>query len=155
MTVIGTWLVLLGSALAVLQSVWVIVDVGRARIRLRLGKAYSDSREDRISQLRGEIRARWGDDAADVSNYDASTTYPSEPELESLRIELEKLIEARSNEDWVRTHAAIKRERAKNAQELLEVEREWQRLWTQGVPGLIGGLMALVGGLLLAWGTTP
>lgn len=148
MTTVGTWLVLSGSALAVLQAVWVIVWTGRQRARLQRGKAQSDSREARLAELKDELRARWGDSAADISNYEEQSGYQSEPELDRLREELARLLERRAADDWVLTFAAVEREKARKARELDEVEGEWRRLWTQGVPGLLGGVMALIGGML-------
>jgi len=150
----GTWLVLTGSALAVLQAVWVIAGTGRQRVRLRRGKARSDSREARISELQDHIRARWGDDAADVSNYEQLPGYEPDPERDRLREELARLLDQRAADDWVLTFAAVEREKARKARELDEVEGEWRRLWTQGIPGLLGGVMALVGGMLTSFGAS-
>jgi len=150
----GTWLVLIGSALAVLQAVWVIVGTGRQRTRLQRGKAHSDSREARISELKHHLRARWGDDAADISNYEQLPGYQPDPELDRLRTELARLLDQRAADDWVLTYAAVEREKARNARELDEVEGEWRRLWTQGVPVLLGGVMALVGGMLSSFGVS-
>lgn len=154
MTTMGTWLVLIGSALAVLQAVWVIVGTGRQRTRLQRGKAHSDSRESRISELKDHLRERWGDDAADISNYEQLPGYQADPELDGLRAELARLLDQRAADDWVLTYAAVEREKARNARELDEVEGEWRRLWTQGVPGLLGGVMALVGGVLTSFGVS-
>lgn len=155
MTTLGTWLVLIGSALAVLQAVWIIVATGRRRAELRNGQIKSNVREARIDELKEKLRERWGDHAADISNYEEQSEYRPEPELDRLRAELANLLEKRGEDDWVLTYAAVEREKARKARELDEVEREWGRLWTQGVPGLVGGVMALVGGLLTALATTP
>lgn len=151
---VGTWLVLIGAALAVLQAVWVIVSTGRKRAKLLRGKAQSDAREYRIEVITEELRTGWGDEAADISNFEDLPGYHPEPELDRLRAEQAKLLELRAAEDWVSTYAAFGREKARNERELEETETEWRRLWTQGVPGLIGGVMAFVGGLLTAFEVT-
>lgn len=151
---VGTWLVLIGAALAVLQAVWVIVSTGRKRAKLLRGKALSDARESRIEGITEELRAGWGDDAADIGNFEDLPGYHPEPELDRLRAERAKLRRLRAKDDWVATYAALEREKARNERELEETETEWRRLWTQGVPGLIGGVMALVGGLLTAFAAT-
>lgn len=154
MTKAGTWLVLIGSALAVLQAVWVIVATGRQRARLRREQIQSASREARIQGLKEELRAKWGDDAADITNYEDQPDYYPEPDLDRLRAELTSLLDQRAADDWVLTFAAVEREKAKSARELDATEAEWRRLWTQGVPGLAGGVMALVGGVLTALGAS-
>lgn len=143
---------MMGSALAVLQAVWVIVATGRQRSRLQGGKALSDARETQIEELERELRARWGDDAADISNFEELPAYHSEPDLDRLRAEHATLRDQRGGDDWVRTHANFGREKATKQRELDEVESEWKRLWTQGVLGLAGGVMALVGGVVIALG---
>lgn len=96
--------------------------------------------------------ARWGDEAADIGNFEDPPGYVAEPALDRLRAERARLRDQRASEDWVLTYAAVERAKARKAAELEETEAEWRRLWTQGVPGLVGGVMALVGGVLTAVG---
>lgn len=147
----GTLLVLVGAALAVLQAVWVIVSTGRQRAKLLRSKAQSESRESQIASIKEQLRARWGDNAAEIGNFEDLPEYRSEPELDLLRAELSELLEQRGHDDWVATWAAFGREKAFNERVLADTEAEWRRLWTQGVPGLVGGVMALIGGLMTAF----
>lgn len=151
METVGTWLVMIGSALAVLQAVWVIVATGRQRSRLQREKARSDAREAQLAKIEQALRERWGDDAADMSNYEDMPVYQSEPDLDRFRTERATLRDQRVGDDWVRTHANFGREKATKERALDDVEADWKRLWTQGVPGLVGGVMALVGGALIAF----
>jgi hypothetical protein len=151
---LGTWLVMIGSALAVLQAVWVIVATGRQRSRLNREKARSEAREAQLAKIEQELRERWGDDAADMGNYEDMRAYQSEPDLDRLRAERATLRDQRVRDDWVRTYANFGREKATKDRELDDVDAEWKRLWTHGVPGLVGGVMALVGGALIAFGAS-
>ncbi|MEG9224894.1 hypothetical protein [Aeromicrobium sp. Sec7.5] len=152
MVELGTLMVLIGSALAVLQAIWVIASTGRRRETLRREGARSDNREAEIVRVTNDLRLRWGDDAADIDNYSEQPSYRPDPDLDRLLKAKATLKAARGADDWVLTYASVAREKAKSARELDEVEAEWRRLWTQGVPGLVGGLIALIGGVMTAVG---
>ncbi len=112
----------------------------------------SDAREARILEIESELRKRWGDDAADIDNYEEFSSYHPEEPLIVLRAERAKLLDQRANDDWVLTYAAVARQQAPKARQLDETKTEWRDLWTRGVPGLLGGVMALVGGVFTAIG---
>lgn len=146
-------MVLVGSGLAVLQAVWVIGATGRHRARLLKSRAVSDAREARIDELENELRNRWGDDAADVSNLEEQVGYEPNAAREALRAERDELESYRVAAGWMKTYGDLENMRSTKEQELHEVETEWRTLWTQGVPGLLGGLLALAGGILVALAT--
>ena len=129
----GTLLVLVGSAFAVIQSVWIFIDTGRRRSRLRAGKARSDLRERRISQL--------------------ASLLDGEPDDAALQAEYDRLRHERAAEDWVQTYASMERIPGRAMQDLQEAEEDWHRLWTHGALGLIGGVLALAGGVMIAYAT--
>lgn len=146
-------MVMLGSALAVVQAVWVLVATGRRRSRLLRGKAKADARDERIEQLVEEVRAGWGDKAADVSNLEDHIDFVPNLERDKLRNQIAELRQQRSDDGWILTYAELERQKATKARELFETQNEWRRLWTDGVPGLLGGLLALIGGTLIALST--
>lgn len=150
METVGTWLVMIGAGLAVLQGVWVIGATGRKRTRLLREKAQSDAREEILAGITDELRKRWGDAAADISNYEEQPEYRSDPDLDRLRAQQAELLTKRDR--WVRTWSDFGREESTKMRELQEVEGEWRRLWSQGVLGLLGGVLAFIGGVLIALG---
>lgn len=151
MAQVGTWLVLVGAGLSVLQAVWVMASTGRRLAKLRADRAASVRREKLLEAITEELRSGWGDEAADIGNYEETEGYRPSPELDRLRAKQAELREQRAQDDWILTYAALGRAKAPNERELETYETEWRRLWTQGIPGLVGGVMALVGGLLSAF----
>lgn len=147
-------MVMIGSALAVLQAVWVIVSAGRRRSQLRKLRTISEAREARIVELTDEIRSRWGDEAADIRNLEDMQGFEQDDAREAMRSERDALADMRTEAGWLLTYGNVETGLAPKARELYEVETEWRRLWTQGVPGLLGGLLALAGGILVALGTS-
>jgi len=129
----GTLLVLVGSACAVIQSVWIFIDTGRRRSRLRAGKARSDLRERRINRL--------------------ASLLDDEPDDSALQAEYDRLRHERASEDWVQTVASMDRLPGRSVLDLKEAEEDWRRLWTHGALGLIGGVLALIGGVMTAYAT--
>lgn len=93
-----------------------------------------------------------GDIAADVNNYEELEGYRPDPDMDRLRAKRAELMLQRSSDDWVRTLASHSKEPAVKEREVAEVESEWRRLWTHGVVGLAGGVLAFFGGILTAVG---
>lgn len=143
---------MIGAGLAVVQAVWVIAAVGSNRNRLLREKALSDEREARLAEITNQLRMGWGDNAADMSNYEQMDVYQPDPELDHLRAQQAELLAQRDH--WVRTGRDFGSELSTKMRELHEVESEWRRLWSQGVPGLLGGLMAFAGGIFIAIGAS-
>lgn len=141
---------MIGSALAVIQAVWVIVATGCRRSRLLRGKMKADARDERIEQMTAELRAGWGDRAADISNLEDQKDFVPNPERDEIRKQIATLKQQRSSDGWVLTYDELGRQKATKARELYETQTEWRRLWTDGVVGLLGGLSALIGGTLIA-----
>lgn len=154
MTVTGTWLVMIGSGLALLQAAWIIFEIGRRRTRLREEQADSDAREQKLANVVEQLRERWGDEAAEIDNFEELPGYVSSEDLDELRGRRRRLMEARIGDDWVATWSYFGRQNTHKHRELREVEREWRQIWTTGVIGLVGSVMSLVGAVLLAVATT-
>lgn len=144
---------MIGSALALTQAIWVLIATGRRRSRLLREKAKAEARDERMEQLTRELRAGWGDRAADVGNLEEQRDFVPDPERDKLRKQIAKLKRQRADDGWVLTYAELQRQKATKARELYEAQTEWRRLWTDGVPGLLGSLSALIGGTLIALST--
>lgn len=143
-------MVMIGSAFALGQAVWVFVATGFRRSRLLREKAKAEALDDRIDELTRKLRSGWGDRAADVSNLEEHHDFVPVAERDELRRQIATLKQERSNGGWVLTYDELARQKATKARELYEAQTEWRRLLTDGVVGLLGSLSALIGGALIA-----
>lgn len=154
MTIVGTWLVMIGSGLALMQAAWIIFDIKHRRTRLTSERAASAAREEELAAVVEQLREHWGDQAAEIDNFEELPEYEPSNALDSLRERWRSLKAARGDDDWVHTWAYFGRQNTHKHQELYEVEKEWRRIWTTGVFGLVGATMSLVGAILLALAAT-
>ncbi|WP_137769960.1 hypothetical protein [Brachybacterium sp. SGAir0954] len=154
MTFVGTWLVMVGSGLALLQAAWIIFDIGRRRAQLRAEREASEARKEELTEVVEQLRERWGDQAAEIDNFEDLPGYTSSEELDALRERRRSIRAAQSGDDWIHSWNYFGRQNTHKHRELREVEQEWRRIWTTGVFGLGGAVMSLAGAVLLALATT-
>lgn len=154
MAIVGTWLVMIGSGLALVQAAWIIFDIKRRRTRLRRERAASEAREEELADVVRQLRDRWGDQAAEIDNFENQPAYEPSSALDTLLERRRSLKATRGSDDWVHTWGYFGRQNTHKHQELHEVEREWRHIWTTGVFGLGGAVMSLFGATLLALAAT-
>lgn len=147
----GLWLTLIGSVLAVFQSVWVIFSTLLKRRRLRrefLGVKALKGASERNRARQIKLEEQLTETSLGESEQSALTI-----ELESLKEEEQRLSGEISTSGWVYTWAHLHNELTPVARELKELDDDWSRMWTLGAPGLAGGVLALLGTVLITMST--
>lgn len=145
----GSWLTLGGSALVVVQSAWIIFSLKFRRDRLCVERKRAEVLEQREGDLAGRLKEGWGSEAV-ITNLEELPHFRPDPERDRLRAEWKQVSRQRLEAGWLYTWGHLKEAETSKARELRELEEDWRRTLRHGVPGMIGGVLALVGAVMLA-----